>query len=120
MRYVVLMTVLVCWTTLGWNRAFAADEPVDEKANQEVADIVKKVLGEYGIELRIKMMTKPGEQGVIRRKAYVAIKKAFEEAGIKIPIPTVMVREGESPAAAAAALQQKLKDEAEAKAAAAS
>ena len=61
--------------------------------------------GDFGIELRIKMMTKPGEQFVIRRKAYVAIKKAFEEDGIKIPFPTVMVREGESPAAAAAHLQ---------------
>jgi moderate conductance mechanosensitive channel len=76
--------------------------------------------GDYGIELRIKMMTKPGEQFVIRRKAYVAIKKAFEEAGIKIPFPTVMVREGESPAAAAAHLHEKMKDEAAAKAAAAS
>ena len=60
--------------------------------------------GDFGIELRIKMMTKPGEQFVIRRKAYVAIKKAFEEDGIKIPYPTVMVREGESAAAAAAHL----------------
>ena len=61
--------------------------------------------GDFGIELRIKMMTKPGEQFVIRRKAYVAIKKAFEENGIKIPFPTVMVREGELAAAAAAHLQ---------------
>ena len=61
--------------------------------------------GDFGIELRIKMMTKPGEQFVIRRKAYVAIKKAFAENGIKIPYPTVMVKEGESPAAAAAHLQ---------------
>jgi small-conductance mechanosensitive channel len=76
--------------------------------------------GDYGIELRIKMMTKPGEQFVIRRKAYVAIKKAFEEAGIKIPFPTVMVREGESPTAAAAHLNDKMKEEAAANAAAAS
>ena len=58
--------------------------------------------GDFGIELRLKMMTKPGEQFVIRRKAYVAIKKAFEENGITIPYPTVHVREGESPTAAAA------------------
>ena len=76
--------------------------------------------GDFGIELRIKMMTKPGEQFVIRRKAYVAIKKAFEDAGIKIPFPTVMVREGESAAAAAAHLQaQRDKDAAAAQAAAA-
>ena len=43
--------------------------------------------GDFGIELRLKMMTKPGEQFVIKRKAYIAIKKAFEENGIKIPFP---------------------------------
>ncbi len=75
--------------------------------------------GDFGIELRLKMMTKPGEQFVIRRKAYVAIKKAFEEAGIKIPFPTVMVKEGESPAAAAAHLQAKMKEDAAAAEAAA-
>jgi small-conductance mechanosensitive channel len=75
--------------------------------------------GDFGIELRVKMMTKPGEQFVIRRKAYVAIKKAFEDAGIKIPFPTVMVREGESAAAAAAHLQQQRDKDAAAKAAAA-
>jgi small-conductance mechanosensitive channel len=77
--------------------------------------------GDFGIELRAKMMTKPGEQFVIRRKALVAIKKAFEEAGIRIPFPTVTVREGQSPAQAAAAhLEERAKAVAEAKAAAAS
>lgn len=77
--------------------------------------------GDFGIELRAKMMTKPGEQFVIRRKALVAIKKAFEEAGIRIPFPTVTVREGQTPATAAAAhLEEKMKAAAEAKAAAAS
>jgi small-conductance mechanosensitive channel len=76
--------------------------------------------GDFGIELRIKMMTKPGEQFVIRRKAFVAIKKAFEEAGIRISLPTVRVREGQaagaeaiqqaSAAAAAAHLQDRLKE----------
>src|SRR4029078_3770457 len=67
--------------------------------------------GDYGIELRVKMTTKPGEQFVIKRKAFVAIKKAFEEAGIRIASPSVMVRGGESPAAAAAYLQDKGKQE---------
>jgi len=75
--------------------------------------------GDYGIELRLKMMTKPGEQFVIRRKAFVAIKKAFEENGIKIPFPTVMVREGENAATAAAQLHSKMKADAEAQAASA-
>jgi len=61
-----------------------------------------EAFGDFGIELRMKMMTKPGEQFIIRRKAYVAIKKAFEENGIRIPYPTVHVREGESAGHAAA------------------
>ncbi len=60
--------------------------------------------GDYGIELRLKLMTKPGHQFTIKRKAYIAIKKAFEENGIKIASPTVLVQEGG--AAAAAAHQQ--------------
>lgn len=57
--------------------------------------------GDYGIELRMKLKTKPGEQFTIRRKAFVVIKKTFEENGIHIPFPTVYVQEGKSPAAAA-------------------
>ena len=68
--------------------------------------------GDFGIELRLKLMTKPGEQFVIKRKAYIAIKKAFEDNGIKIPYPTVMVREGESAAAAAAHLQSRMETQA--------
>ena len=63
--------------------------------------------GDYGIELRIKMKTKPGEQFTMKRRAYVLIKKAFDEAGITIPFPTVHIREGESPAAAAAQMVTK-------------
>jgi small-conductance mechanosensitive channel len=58
--------------------------------------------GDYGIELRMKMMTKPGEQFVIRRKAWLMIKKAFEENGITFASPSVQVRGGEGGAAAAA------------------
>ncbi|TCL75555.1 mechanosensitive ion channel family protein [Rhizobium sp. BK251] len=66
--------------------------------------------GDYGIELRVKMKTKPGGQFVLRRKALVAIKRAFEENGIEIPYPTVHVREGENPMAAAARLMSVPKD----------
>lgn len=76
--------------------------------------------GDYGIELRVKMMTKPGEQFVIKRKAFVAIKKAFEEAGIRIASPSVQVRGGDPSAAAAAHLQGKMKQEEAATTAAAS
>jgi small-conductance mechanosensitive channel len=58
--------------------------------------------GEFAIQLRMKMMTRPGEQFVIRRRAYAMIKKAFDANGIKIAIPTVHVAEGGEAAAAAA------------------
>jgi small-conductance mechanosensitive channel len=48
-------------------------------------------LGDFAIQLRLKMMTKPGEQFVIRRRAYALIKKAFEENGIRFALPTVQV-----------------------------
>ena len=48
-------------------------------------------------------MTKPGEQFVIRRRAYALIKKAFDENGIKFAFPTVQVAGGEPAAAAAPA-----------------
>ena len=58
--------------------------------------------GEFAIEIRLKMMTKPGEQFVIRRRAYGMIKKAFAENGIEIALPTVTVSGGGEPSAAAA------------------
>ena len=50
----------------------------------------------------MKMMTHPGEQFVIRRKAYAAIKKAFDANGIKFAFPTVQVAGGDPGVAAAA------------------
>jgi small-conductance mechanosensitive channel len=47
--------------------------------------------GDYGIQIRMKMMTKPGEQFGIRRKALALIKKAFDENGIRFASPTVQV-----------------------------
>jgi moderate conductance mechanosensitive channel len=63
--------------------------------------------GEYGIQIRVKMMTKPGEQFVIRRRAYALIKKAFDENGIRFAFPTVQVagREEVEPAVAHHALK---------------
>ena len=54
--------------------------------------------GDFAIQIRMKMMTKPGEQFVIRRRAYAMIKKAFDANGIKFAFPTVR-----SPAAARSA-----------------
>ncbi|MEZ5832940.1 MAG: mechanosensitive ion channel family protein [Dongiaceae bacterium] len=62
--------------------------------------------GDYSIQIRMKMMTKPGEQFPIRRKAYAMIKKAFDANGINFAFPTVQVAQGEeAPAAAREALE---------------
>jgi small-conductance mechanosensitive channel len=59
--------------------------------------------GDFAVQIRAKMMTLPGEQFVIRRKAYAMIKKAFDENGIKFAFPTVQVAgEGEPSTAAVA------------------
>jgi small-conductance mechanosensitive channel len=50
----------------------------------------------------MKMKTVPGEQFVIRRKAYAMIKKAFDANGIKFAFPTVQVAGGGEGVAAAA------------------
>jgi small-conductance mechanosensitive channel len=60
--------------------------------------------GEFAIELRLSMMTKPGEQFVIRRNALAMIRNAFKENGIEFAVPTVQVsgeREVEANVAAA-------------------
>jgi small-conductance mechanosensitive channel len=57
--------------------------------------------GDSGIVLRMKLMTKPGMQFPIKRKALMMIKKAFDENGIKIAVPTVHVEGGSESAAAA-------------------
>ena len=64
-------------------------------------------LGDFAVQIRAKMMTLPGEQFVIRLKAYAMIKKAFDENGIKFAFPTVQVA-GETEAANAAIAQHAL------------
>ena len=60
--------------------------------------------GDFAVQLRMKIMLKPGEkQFVIRRKAYALIKKGFDENGIKFAYPTVQVAGGGDAAIAAAA-----------------
>ncbi|WP_150117753.1 mechanosensitive ion channel family protein [Microvirga vignae] len=58
--------------------------------------------GEYAIQTRCKLTTKPGEQFVIRRKAFARIKQAFDENGIRFAFPTVQVSGGEEATPAAA------------------
>jgi moderate conductance mechanosensitive channel len=63
--------------------------------------------GDFAIQIRMKMMTKPGQQFTIRRRAYALIKQAFDANGIKFATPTVQVA-GAGDAAAAAAARQAL------------
>ncbi|QRY70528.1 mechanosensitive ion channel family protein (plasmid) [Ensifer sp. PDNC004] len=66
--------------------------------------------GDFAIVLRLKLMTKPNAQFAIKRRAFMMIKKVFDENGIKIAVPTVHVEgSGESAAAAAHQIQQSAK-----------
>jgi moderate conductance mechanosensitive channel len=58
--------------------------------------------GDYGIKIRCKITTRPGEEATIRRKAYLRIRDAFSQNGIKFASPTVTVADEARPAAAAA------------------
>jgi small-conductance mechanosensitive channel len=80
------------------------------QANEEFAPHIIETLkmqgveqfGDFAIEIRMKMMTKPGEQFVIRRRAYALIKKAFSANGIQFAFPTVTVAGGADSTQAAA------------------
>jgi moderate conductance mechanosensitive channel len=50
--------------------------------------------GDYGIDVSFAMMTKPGQQSGIRRSAYVMIRQAFAENGIRFASPNVQVASG--------------------------
>jgi moderate conductance mechanosensitive channel len=61
--------------------------------------------GDFAIQIRIKMMTRPNEQFVIRRRAYAMIKQAFDANGIEFAFPTVQVAGGTDAGVAASAHQ---------------
>jgi small-conductance mechanosensitive channel len=61
--------------------------------------------GDYAVQIRMKMMTLPGENFVIRRQALARIKKAFDANGIKFAYPTVQLAGDGEPASAAVAQQ---------------
>jgi moderate conductance mechanosensitive channel len=66
--------------------------------------------GDFAVKIRLKLTTKPGEQFVVRRRAYALIKQAFDANGIKFAFPTVQVAGGEPvPAAAQVALESQQK-----------
>ncbi|MEW9837878.1 mechanosensitive ion channel family protein [Mesorhizobium sp. ZMM04-4] len=63
--------------------------------------------GDFAIELKMKLKTKPNTQFKMKRQALMMIRKAFAENGIKIAVPTVQVEGGGDRAAAA---QQAIND----------
>jgi small-conductance mechanosensitive channel len=66
-----------------------------------------EAFGDFAIQIRMKMMTKPGQQFSIRRRAYAMIKQAFDANGIHFAFPTVQVAgaAADSPGAVAAVRQ---------------
>jgi len=60
-------------------------------------------LGDFAVQLRMKMLTLPGENFVIRRQALAMIKKTFDANGIKFAYPTVQIAGDGEPSAAAVA-----------------
>ncbi|MBX5093444.1 mechanosensitive ion channel family protein [Rhizobium lentis] len=64
-------------------------------------------LGDSGLLLRMKVMTLPGEQFTLKRRALRMIYQAFHENGIRIAVPTVQVA-GDKVTDTAAAAQQAL------------
>ena len=60
--------------------------------------------GDYGINLSFGMMTKPGQQSMVRRRALAMIREAFTANGIEFASPTVQVGKDGSAADTIAAL----------------
>jgi moderate conductance mechanosensitive channel len=66
--------------------------------------------GDYAVQIRMKMMTLPGENFVIRRQALFRIKKAFDANGIKFAFPTVQLAGEAEPTAATVAIAKEALD----------
>jgi moderate conductance mechanosensitive channel len=79
----------------------------DEEFGPQIIETVKmkgvEAFGDYGINLSFAMMTKPGHQSTIRRRAYAMIREAFAENGIGFASPTVQVAGNEDHSASAVA-----------------
>jgi small-conductance mechanosensitive channel len=67
-----------------------------------------EAFGDFAIQIRLKMTTKPGEQFPIRRRAFTLIKQAFDERGIKFAYPTVVIAGGPSPGSPAMSAAAKM------------
>jgi small-conductance mechanosensitive channel len=108
-------------------KAIGAELLVDPDVGALIIDTVKmkgvEQINEYGVELSFAFRATPGNQSMIRRRAYAKLRKAFAENGIEFAQPTVQVGGDDRSDAAAAALtlseQRKQAEAAEAEASAA-
>ncbi|PZM15774.1 mechanosensitive ion channel protein MscS [Rhizobium tubonense] len=79
----------------------------DPEFGPQIIETVKmkgvEAFGDYGIDLSFAMMTKPGHQSTIRRRAYAMIREAFAANGIGFASPTVQVGSNDDQSASAAA-----------------
>ena len=62
-------------------------------------------MGDFAMQVSLKMMCRPGHQFIVRRQAYAMLKKAFAANDIHFALPTVTVAGGSDGAQAAAARQ---------------
>lgn len=51
-------------------------------------------LGDYSLDIGLKVKVKPGTETAFRRQAFAMIKEAFDSNGIEMPYPTVQVAGG--------------------------
>ena len=79
---------------LGRGKDLSADPELGPKFIEPLKMQGVEQLGEFAVQIRIKMKTMPSEQFVIRRKAFAMIKKAFDANGVKFAFPTVQVAGG--------------------------
>jgi small-conductance mechanosensitive channel len=88
-------------------KVVGAELLADEELGPHIIETVKmkgvEAFGDYGINLSFAMMTKPGHQSTIRRRAYAMIRESFGANGIGFASPTVQVAGNEDHAANAAA-----------------
>lgn len=88
-------------------KGIGAEMLTDPELAPQIIETVKmkgvEQFGDFGMELSFSVMTKPGYQSVVRRRAYTMIQQAFAENGIHFAQPTVQVEGGEKKDAATAA-----------------
>jgi len=104
-------------------KGIGAELLADPELGPTIIETVKmkgvEQFGDYGINLSFAMMTKPGQQSTVRRRALVMIREAFAANGIEFASPTVQVGKDDRAVETIAALttnnaiaQKKIADEA--------